>query len=78
LKVYPNPATEWIFVEIPGQKAGETQISLISSLGATVYSATTAGKGLHQIDVSGIPPGFYLVRVQSGSVSMTGKVLISR
>lgn len=78
LKIYPNPANERIFVEIPGQNAGEAQISIVSSQGATVFSATTGGKGLHLIDVSGIPAGFYLVRVQSGSMSMTGKVLISR
>ncbi|MEI6434107.1 MAG: T9SS type A sorting domain-containing protein [Bacteroidota bacterium] len=78
LKIYPNPANDVIFVEIPGRSNGEIEISLLSNMGKILYSKTSPSRQVHQIDVAKFPPGFYLIQVKSGANVWIDKALISK
>lgn len=78
LKIYPNPADKLLFVEIPGGHAEEIEISLISSTGKTVYLKTFIAAKIHQVDLSGIPAGLYLLKGKVGMISRMVKLVISK
>lgn len=78
LKIYPNPAKDMIFVEIPGQTTGGVEISIISSLGTIVYSNTIPCQPVFRIGLKNVPAGFYLLKVKSGLTVLQGKVIVSQ
>ncbi len=78
LKIYPNPAKDRIFIDFPSGITGNVEISLHSGMGQSVYSKNSPSPAVHQIDVANIPPGVYLLKVQSGSKVWMNKVVVSK
>ncbi len=76
LKIYPNPAKEMIFVEVPAAGNDGIEISLLSLMGKTVYSEKSASLPVYRIDTKDIPGGFYLLKVRSGMTVFIDKVLV--
>ena len=61
IRVYPNPATERLFVKVPG----ESRISLVDLHGRTLLERFYyPGEG--GIDLHGVPAGLYLLKVRTG------------
>lgn len=62
---YPNPVTSTLFVGT-GDEASQAEITLFSSTGAVVYDtvATCSAFAPAQIDVKGLAPGRYNLRVR--------------
>jgi hypothetical protein len=81
-KVYPNPAGGVLHVALdPSLVSSNMQFTLYTPAGRQVASEIVnpnAGSAEHTFstDVSGLPPGLYIYRVQSGHESFSGKVLI--
>ena len=70
LAVFPNPATDYIYVKYPGTL---TSIELIDARGAVVKSATVrAGE---PIPVSDLSPGVYVVRVRTAEGLVTKRII---
>jgi photosystem II stability/assembly factor-like uncharacterized protein len=73
INISPNPAEEYIEIRIPSREgAGGVEIKIYNLPGECVLSVTDAGgthplipsqEGNIRIDVSGLPPGIYFVRV---------------
>ena len=70
--VYPNPTTGNINIEF--EKNGQYTVELISSTGQVVYIKTFYGNRL-QVDLSDQATGLYLIRVCSGQLVWTEKVI---
>jgi hypothetical protein len=78
LKIFPNPAKDRIFIETPAPGSQMIEISLITSLGKTVRSALLLSSGKDfSLDLTGIPEGFYIVSVRSGSDVWMDKVIVT-
>ena len=80
LSVYPNPATDKLFVVIGGVAyTDEALITLVNLAGVTVHSmqATDAGRFAHEIDVGSLPRGNYILRV-SLSGRYTSRMVVLR
>ena len=73
VKVYPNPASDFIQLEFNKTETGE--VRLIDAIGKTVYAETVVGK-THRISISQFPKGIYLVEYQSGKSRNSAVVLI--
>ena len=73
IRVYPNPATEYLIFE--AQHSGTFQ--LISSLGQILKTGDNT-HGEERIDLSGFATGFYFLRIQNTIGSMTKKIIIQR
>jgi hypothetical protein len=78
LKIYPNPAKDRIFVEFPSGITGNAEITLLSGFGQTIFSDKNSSFAGYQIDVTNIPPGLYLLKVQSRAQSWMNKVVVAR
>jgi hypothetical protein len=69
IKVYPNPAIDYINVELFGESSKSFMISIINVSGVTVYSDeivfTDRYWEVREIQVAGFARGFYFVRVIS-------------
>lgn len=74
LTIYPNPARSRLYVRSNGQITG---IRLISIPGQVVYDATVPGTNQHEINVSGLRTGIYLVQVITTGGVITHRVQIS-
>ncbi len=66
LSVYPNPAKDHITLDLSAF-SGAVDIVLLDALGRTVRSQQDATTGLRGVDVSAVPQGVYMIRVQAGN-----------
>ncbi len=78
LKVYPNPTRGKLTVDI-GTSLPYSQLSVIALSGEILLEKEihqTNRSKLIDLDLSGFPPGTYLIRVVSGNNTFTGKAII--
>lgn len=76
VRIYPNPARDVIFVEMPESK-GELRIVISSSEGQVVFERVINGS--QALNVNHLPSGFFIVKgVSAGAGETTQKLVISR
>ncbi len=73
MKIYPNPAIDMLWIELPRDTHLE-QLSLLNLQGQVVYSATDVSV----VDLSGIAAGTYVLRTETSSGIMTKSVVVKR
>lgn len=74
--IYPNPASETLFVHLP---AGITQLQLINSIGQVVRQSKTApdrAKVVYPLDVSALPSGVYTLVAETANDHLYKKVIV--
>ena len=65
VKVYPNPATEYINIVIENSERGTAQISIHSIIGNKVkVEIDNISSGIYRANVKDLPQGYYLVVVK--------------
>ena len=74
LKVYPIPAGDRLYFELPAETSG-LSYEFIDMTGRRLLEGSTSGSG--KLDISGIPAGQYLLRVYSAEegISESGIIL---
>ena len=72
-KVYPNPASDWLILELPGNVGGN--FTLYDLTGRTKASGALFG-GKTRIDTGGLKAGFYILDIRSGGKGGRAKVLL--
>jgi hypothetical protein len=78
LSIYPNPATDYISINGSVEKNSEVSLTLRNSLSQVVLEAEwiVTGDFLDkQIDIASLPPGVYLLTVQTEAKSYLLKVI---
>ena len=60
-KAFPNPAYDRLNLRFPA--IGDYQLDLSDMLGRPVYMESILGKQDHEVSVSGLPNGFYVLKV---------------
>jgi hypothetical protein len=75
VKVYPNPASDLVFVEVPSQQKMLT-VEIIDLLGHVVQAGTFSDvlRYVH-LPIEKLAKGVYLVRVQCGGKYLTRKLI---
>jgi hypothetical protein len=76
LRVYPNPATNYVMIELPVQEAGKIRITLFNSMGEMVYDKqfTSYGQGTREkISMAAFMQGTYMLRVVTAATGRTPK-----
>jgi PKD repeat protein len=79
LSVYPNPSNGSFNLEINTPSATMADITLVNSLGLTVYSQKAIqinGKMVKGIDMPGLSAGLYTLTLQSGDQRIVRKVVV--
>ena len=78
VNIFPNPASENIFIDFGNKNFGKAEIIFTDVLGKTMISEKKIAIGKYNIDVSSLSKGSYFVRINTGEGSVTRKVVISR
>lgn len=77
IKVYPNPATDHINLDLGRQTAGPVFLKLMDMLGKTVRSYSFDGnKQYYTADLTSIAPGLYNAQIQTGTSVTSIKLTI--
>ena len=78
-QVFPNPATDFIQIEIDANSTGDISIELISLSGAIVNSTSSdvnSGLNTLEVDVRDIVSGIYFIKISKDGTSHFEKVII--
>lgn len=68
MTIYPNPASDRIYLE--GQLRAD--LNIYSSMGRLLLS----GQNVNFLDVSGLTPGIYILKVKNGERSVSGRLIL--
>jgi uncharacterized repeat protein (TIGR01451 family) len=80
VRVYPNPADQFVTVNITTERAGDANVQLLSIDGRVLHNAKLnliAGGGRTTINTEALPAGIYVVRVTGADRISTTKVTIN-
>ena len=75
--IYPNPASEVLFVDGGTQNGSPMNISIYNITGNLVLQKTLYGNFTAPLDVSELRPGIYIFRIQQGGYMDSKKFLIT-
>ncbi len=80
VKLFPNPVTELLNIELNMQTAQVLNVDMIDMNGAIVRTiqgfSAQEGYNLLNLDVNGISSGFYTLRIANGNVAETIRVIV--
>lgn len=78
--VYPNPATDLVWMQVNVPNEGEIKISLTNELGQVIYSETPksvfAGEQILSLNVSSFAPGLYFIQVDINGKKMVSRIVV--
>jgi len=76
--VFPNPANDYIFVEMKDCGSPEVNIKLVNAMGAEVLSFDEQNPSDHLIKIStgNLSPGSYVLYITSGEKNVVKKIMI--
>ena len=74
IKVYPNPTTDIVIVELV-DGGTSANVAVYSMQGGKLYQKDLNGETKYQFSLAGRPVGIYMVHVQSGEHSEIAKVV---
>ena len=76
IKIYPNPTTDMVIVELLEKGASKTAIVTVYNMqGARLLQKTINSEPKFQFSLLGKPDGIYMLQVQSGDRSEIAKVV---
>lgn len=78
VRIYPNPACDYVTVQ-PSASAGSAfEAQLLNMLGKVMMEKTQDSSQELTFDVSSVPEGCYLIRINDGAKSSTHKLIIRK
>ncbi|MCS7004628.1 MAG: FG-GAP-like repeat-containing protein [Cytophagales bacterium] len=77
LFVYPNPFSDYLIIEFEGNIERDATLVLYDVMGTPLWKTTLAELAVH-IPTENLPKGFYLVKIQNGTQTVTVKRLIKK
>lgn len=78
IKVYPNPAKDYIYVDIEATNFERGEIELFDMQGKFVKKALLCAKQGNRIDVSNLNAGAYTYNVSLNGKTISGKVIVGK
>lgn len=63
LKLYPNPATQTIYIDVGNKEMLMEHITVFNAVGSAVYQQKSGQPAQHQLSVRDLPSGIYMLRV---------------
>jgi hypothetical protein len=79
--LYPNPASEFVYLNFNSATEGLVNIQIVNSTGQLVKQHpvnTIKGQNQFKIQVADIRPGMYILRINKGDLNLTRKFVIAR
>ncbi|MFH1322054.1 MAG: T9SS type A sorting domain-containing protein [Bacteroidota bacterium] len=77
LKLYPNPTTGRIYIELALLKGEEVKIEVFNSIGELIEVVNYKERAVrYEVDLSSLPGGLYYVKVNARDILVTNKISI--
>lgn len=79
IDLYPNPATGFVDIAINSFKDNDCEVSLLDMNGRKVMKtihSSVSGNDHFSLDISGVKPGIYMVRIVSGNEIANKKLIV--
>jgi hypothetical protein len=77
--VYPNPASDMVWIQALYASVTDRPIELVNINGARILSTVLKnGSTSARLDLKGIAPGFYLAKILDGATPKMYKIVVSR
>lgn len=76
--IHPNPTSDISMISFRSDTETRLDLTILDAAGKVVHSdqiSSVAGLNLQEIDVSGLSPGIYLVRVLGRNITHTGRLV---
>ncbi len=78
VKIYPNPASNVVTIEIPNLNNEVYSVAIVDAMGRVVLEEKNIAVSSKTIETSNLNNGFYFVRLNSGAESRVEKIIINR
>lgn len=78
IKIYPNPTNGNLKIEFGNEVNNEISVSVINLLGENVLQLENLSQKQIQLDLSGLVPGIYLIRIQAGNQLITRRIILDK
>ncbi len=78
IKVYPNPARDYVYVDIEATNFSKAEIELFDMQGKLVKKAKLSAKHGNRVDVSNLNAGAYTYNVSLNGKTISGKVIVGK
>jgi hypothetical protein len=78
IKIYPNPSTDIIHIEIPDMGNNSVNILVVNTLGKIMFShnAISTGSYNYLLNVSDLPKGIYFISLNIGNNKYLKKIIV--
>lgn len=78
VSVYPNPASDQLFIDFNGVELGNARVLLFDIAGRIISDDNLTGEenSLYRISTSGIASGLYLLKIETDQKTFSNKILI--
>lgn len=77
--LYPNPATEQVWLELDSPAASDVQVQLLNAAGQLVGSGQVAkGMDRYQMNMVGVPQGVYFVRLEGSEMVGIKRLIVNK
>jgi hypothetical protein len=74
LKIYPNPASDFVMVGLQGMEAGFEYV-IHDVFGRMVLSGRLSSQNQYIININGLSSGLYVLMIESDDVIYSGKIV---
>ncbi|WP_165699283.1 T9SS type A sorting domain-containing protein [Hymenobacter jejuensis] len=75
LRLYPNPATDHLTLDLRNVPAERCAVQVLSLTGRVLQTAQVAGGSTPELSLSNLPSGTYLLRVRGSSFTLAQRVV---
>ena len=76
VKIYPNPSTGKLYIELENPGNNDLSIRIINVNGQVIYIKNVLTKPIEEIDLSNYAKGIYFIQVRSDKYFKTEKLII--
>jgi hypothetical protein len=76
VSVYPNPASDIVYLNFAGISGINMKVSLYNLLGSEIISKEGIGNDLFELNVSSLPEGIYILTITGNGIKHTQKLLV--
>jgi endonuclease I len=77
IKLYPNPAVNYLTIELPDVFETEYTVTIADPAGKLVMEKSVSGRPVI-IDISTLETGYYIISVSDGSLRMSDRIIVTR
>jgi hypothetical protein len=78
IKIYPNPTTGKVYIELSGLADRRADVSVVNILGQKVLHKIYQSEGHWEIDLSNQVSGIYLLKIRGNGIGFNRKIVLNR